>query len=46
MVHFYFKNIHTNMLSCSLQFKEASSIFSKGRAALSGKVGGMKVQSY
>jgi hypothetical protein len=26
----------------SLQFKEASSVFSKGRAALSGKVGGMK----
>ncbi len=26
----------------SLQFKEATSVFSKGRAALSGKVGGMK----
>jgi len=26
----------------SLQFKEASSVFCKGRAALSGKVGGMK----
>jgi hypothetical protein len=36
------KKLHDQMHIYSLQFKEASSVFSKGRAALSGKVGGMK----
>jgi len=36
------KRLMDQMSIYSLQFKEASSVFTKGRAALSGKVGGMK----
>jgi len=36
------KRLNEQMHIYSLQFKDASSVFSKGRAALSGKVGGMK----
>ena len=36
------KRLFEQLSIYSLQFKEASSVFSKGRAALSGKVGGMK----
>ena len=36
------KRLNEQMHIYSLQFKEAGNVFSKGRAALSGKVGGMK----
>ena len=36
------KRLFEQLSIYSLQFKEASSVFTKGRAALSGKVGGMK----
>jgi hypothetical protein len=36
------KRLFEQLTIYSLQFKEASSVFGKGRAALSGKVGGMK----
>ena len=40
---FYMKDFVSLILNCgSLQFKEAANVFGKGRAALSGKVGGMK----
>jgi hypothetical protein len=36
------RRLHDQLSIYSLQFKEAASVFNKGRAALSGKVGGMK----
>jgi hypothetical protein len=36
------KRLHEQLTIYSLQFKEAANVFGKGRAALSGKVGGMK----
>jgi hypothetical protein len=36
------KRLHEQLTIYSLQFKEANNVFSKTRASLSGKVGGMK----
>ncbi len=36
------KRLHEQLTIYSLQFKEAANVFSKTRASLSGKVGGMK----
>jgi 16S rRNA G1207 methylase RsmC len=36
------KRLNEQLTIYSLQFKEAANVFGKGRAALSGKVGGMK----
>ena len=36
------RRLHEQLTIYSLQFKEAANVFGKGRAALSGKVGGMK----
>lgn len=35
------KKLNEELSTYSLQFKSANSVFTKGRAALSGKVGGM-----